>query len=350
MNHVGRNAVGSQLMCNLQTLFLREVGNAAHPGAESPERQHRRLARHVGIFIQNFLWLSEENEEVHRLIAHEQALCSNVAGSEICCSRSRSMHKYSIATIGEIERHRLVHSVGFRTLRVYHGNIHLLPHLVERGETLSATIDSLARRKHEDGVDAARIVASALDEIERQEFYLRTVVVYYMSSLCKYFSFRIAKYQSERILLDFQLSISVFINNALCRRRRVPSTLPHAGIPVAEVPGDKLRREHRVVGLVHLRFDRRSEDGNAQGSVINLLNPDFQVWVVIVLGVGEIEHLHPDRPITVEVESLSGCQPVTLPVEQSFALVQVEASDAVGKEISICQIAEIARNIGRLAL
>ena len=171
-----------------------------------------------------------------------------------------------------------------------------------------------------------------------------------MSSLCKYFSFRIAKNQSERILLDFQFSISVFINNVLCRRRRVPSTLPHAGVPVAEVPGDKLRREHRVVGLVHLRFDRRSEDGNAQGSVVNLLNPDFQVWVVIVLRVWEIEHLHPDRPITVEVESLSGCQPVTLPVEQSFALVQVEASDAVGKEISICQIAEIARNIGRLAL
>ena len=54
------------------------------------------------------------------------------------------------------------------------------------------------------------LLASALDEIERQEFHLRTVVVYYMSSLCKYFSFRIAKYQSERIS-DFLMIQKFFI-------------------------------------------------------------------------------------------------------------------------------------------
>lgn len=54
------------------------------------------------------------------------------------------------------------------------------------------------------------LLASALDEIKRQEFYLRTVVVDYMSSLCKYFSFRIAKYQSERIS-DFLMIQKFFI-------------------------------------------------------------------------------------------------------------------------------------------
>ena len=54
------------------------------------------------------------------------------------------------------------------------------------------------------------LLASALDEIERQEFYLRTVVVDYMSSLCKYFSFCIAKYQSERIS-DFLMIQKFFI-------------------------------------------------------------------------------------------------------------------------------------------
>lgn len=54
------------------------------------------------------------------------------------------------------------------------------------------------------------LLAAALDEIERQEFYLRTVVVDYMSSLCKYFSFRIAKYQSERIS-DFLMIQKFFI-------------------------------------------------------------------------------------------------------------------------------------------
>lgn len=54
------------------------------------------------------------------------------------------------------------------------------------------------------------LLASTLDEIERQEFYLRTVVVDYMSSLCKYFSFRIAKYQSERIS-DFLMIQKFFI-------------------------------------------------------------------------------------------------------------------------------------------
>lgn len=54
------------------------------------------------------------------------------------------------------------------------------------------------------------LLASALDEIKRQEFYLRTVVVDYMSSLCKYFSFHIAKYQSERIS-DFLMIQKFFI-------------------------------------------------------------------------------------------------------------------------------------------
>ncbi len=111
--------------------------------------------------------------------------------------------------------------------------------------------------------------------------------VYYMSSLCKYFSFRIAKNKSETVYFWISSSpFSVFINDVLCRRRRLSSTLPHAGVPVAEVPGDKSGENIGSLASSILGSIGEVKDGNAQGSVINLLNPDFQVWVVIVLGVG----------------------------------------------------------------
>ena len=40
VDHIAGNLVSTQLTSNLKTLLLREVGDAAHPGAEAPERQH----------------------------------------------------------------------------------------------------------------------------------------------------------------------------------------------------------------------------------------------------------------------------------------------------------------------
>ena len=342
--------VGSQLVCYLQSLLLREVRDAAHPSAEGPERKHRRLACHVGIFIENVLWFAEEDEEVHRLITHEEALRSDVAGTEIGCGRSRSVHEEAIATVGEIERHRFVHAIGLRSLWIDHGDIDLLSHLVERGETLTTTIDALTRRKHKHRVDTAGVIATTLDEVERKQLHLCAIVVDDMTSLGEYLSMGITEHQAERILLDFQRAVLVLVDDAAVGGCGVPSSTTDASVGIACVLSDKLRGEHRVVGIVHLRTDRRREKGDTQGAVVYLLNLDTEVRVVVILGVGEVKHLHSHGPVAIEIERLARCQAITLPVEQSLALVEVETCDAIGEEVGVCQVGEVARHVSSLAL
>ena len=95
--HVRRYLVGPQLTGNLESFLLREIGDTAHPSTETPERQHRRLASDVGIFVEDGLWFSEEHEEVHLLVGHEQTVGSDVAGAKVACHRSRGMHEDTIA-------------------------------------------------------------------------------------------------------------------------------------------------------------------------------------------------------------------------------------------------------------
>ena len=75
--------MGTQLSGYLKTLLLREVGDAAHPGAKAPEGQHRTLTRNFRILIEDILWLTQEHEEIHQLISHEQATRTNIRGSEV---------------------------------------------------------------------------------------------------------------------------------------------------------------------------------------------------------------------------------------------------------------------------
>ena len=130
VDDIRRNLIGSQLMSYFQSLLLGEIRDTAHPGTKSPQRQHWRLACHVCIFIQDLLRFTKEHEEVHCFITHKEALGTYITCTEIGSSRSRSMHKDTIASIGEIERHRLVHTICFRSLRIYNRQVHLLSHLI----------------------------------------------------------------------------------------------------------------------------------------------------------------------------------------------------------------------------
>ena len=130
MDDVARNLVGAQLTGNLQSLLLREIGNATHPRAKAPQRQHRTLSRDVRIFVQNVLRLAKEHEEVHLFVGHKQALGADIRGSEVAGDGCRRVHKDAIAAIREVERHGLILSVGLRTLRVGHAQVHLLTNLI----------------------------------------------------------------------------------------------------------------------------------------------------------------------------------------------------------------------------
>ena len=84
VNHVGRYLVSPQLTGDLQSLLLREIGDTAHPCTEAPQGQHRALTCDVGIFIEDVLRLTEEDEKIHLLVGHEQAPKSAVTGAEVC--------------------------------------------------------------------------------------------------------------------------------------------------------------------------------------------------------------------------------------------------------------------------
>ena len=69
--HVRRDIVLAQLISDFHSFLLREIRDTTHPCAECPERQHRRFSRYFGIFIQDVLGFTEEDEIIHRLITHE---------------------------------------------------------------------------------------------------------------------------------------------------------------------------------------------------------------------------------------------------------------------------------------
>ena len=87
VNHIRRNLMGPQLMSNLKTLLLREIGNTAHPSAKTPEGQHRTLTCDIGIFIKDILGFSKEHEEIHHFISHKQTLGTNIRGSKVAGHR-----------------------------------------------------------------------------------------------------------------------------------------------------------------------------------------------------------------------------------------------------------------------
>ena len=134
-----------QLTGNLQSLLLREVGDTAHPRAETPKGHHRTLARDVGIFVEDILRLSEKDKEVHLLVSHKQALGTDVRGTEVAGDGGRGVHKNAIATIRKVERHGLVLAVALRTLGIGDGEMHLLPYFIQRGERLATAVDPFAR-------------------------------------------------------------------------------------------------------------------------------------------------------------------------------------------------------------
>ena len=87
MNDIRRNLMGTKLAGNFQAFFLREIGDAAHPRAETPEWRHRTLARDVGVFVKNFLGRAKEHEEVYLLVGHKKPLGTDVRSSEVGCDR-----------------------------------------------------------------------------------------------------------------------------------------------------------------------------------------------------------------------------------------------------------------------
>ena len=165
------------------------------------------------------------------------------------------MHEDAVAAITEIERHRLVHAVGFRSLGVGDIEMHLLPHLVERGERLTTSINAFARREEEHGIDGTGVVASPFDKREGQQFYLRGVIVDDRAAAGEHTPVGIPNDKAPWVFLNLDASVLAFIAYGIGRAGSLPRMVCR-----------HRTAKHRILGILILGCDRCGEHGDTYRS------------------------------------------------------------------------------------
>jgi len=85
--------------------------------------------------------------------------------------------------------------------------MYLLPYLIEFRKRFATTVNAFARCKRKDGIDATRVVASALDEREWQQFHLRRVIVDDVARLGQDAAPGVLQHQAEGVVADFDAAV-----------------------------------------------------------------------------------------------------------------------------------------------
>ena len=103
--------------------------------------------------------------------------------------------------------------------------------------------------------------------------------------------------------------------------------------------------EHHVVSIGILWLYRCGQHPDPRCSRRDPFYLDLQRRIVLIRCIGEIQHLHPHRPVPIQVKCLSRTHPVSFPLHQSFTLCGIETHETIRKEIRIRQIIEVRRHI-----
>ena len=148
---------------------------------------------------------------------------------------------------------------------------------------------------------------------------------------------RILDDQAPGVLLDFDGAIVGAVGYLIGCLRVLPCSTLCAGL--------ELRAEHHVILIVVLRLNGRCQHADAGRARRDELYAQPQRRIVLVSGIGEVEHLHAHRPEAIEVEGLTGRHAVALPLYQSLSLLSIEAHQRVGQEIGVRQVIEICRHV-----
>ena len=144
VNHVGRDAVLAQLGGHPPHLVFREIGDAAHPQPERPQRRHGRFSSEVGVFVEDVLRLAQEDEQVQLVVAQHQRVGKTIGGAEVECGGRGSMHEHAVSTAAHEERDGFVHAPGFHAVGIVGPQHNFLAALVEPRERLAAAEQLLA--------------------------------------------------------------------------------------------------------------------------------------------------------------------------------------------------------------
>ena len=237
------------------------------------------------------------------------------------------MHENTIATIREEEGYGLVLPIRLRPLRIRHREVYLLPYLVQRGERFTTAVDPLARCQRQHRVDAARVVRASLYKREGQQLYLTRVVVDVMARLGENPSLGILDDNAPGIFLNLDTTVSRAVDNRVTHALRGPH-LP-LSLRLESIA------EHHVVGILILGGNRRCQHPDTGCPRRNEFHLDLQLRIVHVGSIREVEHLHTNRPVAIEVKRLTGRQSVAFPLHQSLTLQGIETDDGVSEEIGV---------------
>ena len=137
---------------------------------------------------------------------------------------------------------------------------------------------------------------------------------------------RILNDDAERILLDFNATkIRLVCDKTLFSFKRLA--------------------KHHILLIRALRIDGCCQHPDPGRSRRDPLNLDLQLRIILIRCIGEVEHLHPHRPVAIEVESLPRAHPITFPLHQSLTLRSIETHETISKKIRVRQVVEICRHI-----
>ena len=152
------------------------------------------------------------------------------------------------------------------------------------------------------------------------------------------------------ILDDYTEGVLLNLDAAVCRTgRRHIGTVPSVhslrstrGLSLACL---KCLAEHDIVsiGILRLHGCRQHPDSRRPWRYPLYLN--LQRRVVLIGSIWEVQHLHPHRPVAVQVKRLARTHPVAFPLYQSLALLGIKTHKTICYEICIRQVIEIRRHI-----
>ena len=124
-------------------LVGREVGHAAHPHAEAPERWHRRVACQVAVATEDFLYrLAANQESIYLGLFVKKLYRACAVGGKVEFGVCRGMIETAIHAAGDIERYVLVGATVVHALSVLVLQIERMSAEIHFLETFASTAEA----------------------------------------------------------------------------------------------------------------------------------------------------------------------------------------------------------------
>ena len=235
------------------------------------------------------------------------------------------MHEDAIATVREEERDRLIHIRCLWSLSIGNEEIEFLPYVIESAWSLTTSVYPFARSKREYRFDGTTIVNATLHPHKRMCLYLSGIIIRQSTGMRQFLAILILHDKSPRIFLNLNATLGTLIYDSLCSLRDIPLCTTIGRLPY----------EHYLIVIVILRNDRRCIETHTNSTVVYWLYRELQFRTLVVCRSGEVEVLKRDDPLSVGIESLTGMELLTRPLNLTHACCLIKSRKTICREIGV---------------